>query len=97
MSYAVCVTIEIKPEAIAAFMPLMLANARASLREEAGCLQFDVLSDAARPGEVFLYEIYTSADAFQVHLQASHFLEFDAQVADMIVSKEVRTYAQVHA
>lgn len=97
MSYAVCVTIEIKPEAIAAFMPLMLANARASLQEETGCLQFDVLSDAARPGEVFLYEIYTSAVAFQVHLQAAHFLEFDAQVADMIVSKEVRTYAQVHA
>ncbi|WP_305969015.1 MULTISPECIES: putative quinol monooxygenase [unclassified Mameliella] len=92
--YAVTVTFTLHPGTRAEFLPLMTENARLSLANEPGCLQFDVCcNDAA--DEVFLYEVYDSAEAFDVHLQSPHFKSFDAAVADMIAAKTVRTYTQV--
>lgn len=95
MSYAVCVTFQIRENWMEAFMPLMLGNARTSLSEEEGCLQFDVLTDPDRPNEVFLYELYSDRDAFDAHLRSGHFWAFDRAVADMIADKQVRTYGSV--
>ncbi|UES45727.1 putative quinol monooxygenase [Roseibium aggregatum] len=93
--YAVTVVFQIKAEAVEDFLPLMIANAEASLKDEPGCRQFDVCTDPDRPGDVFLYELYDDADAFQAHLQTPHFKSFDAKVARMIAQKTVRTYAKV--
>lgn len=93
--FAVVVTFQIKPEAAAAFLPLMLGNAKTSLADEPGCHQFDVATDPARPEEVFLYELYDDAAAFDAHLASAHFHAFDAATAEMIAQKSVRTYTQV--
>ncbi|WP_421982012.1 putative quinol monooxygenase [Roseibium sp.] len=93
--FAVTVRFEIRDGMFETFMPLMLDNAKASLQEEPGCHQFDVCTDPGRPGEVFLYEIYNDAEAFQVHLKTPHFLAFDAQVSTMIADKSVATYSKV--
>lgn len=93
--YAVTVTFEIQPVRLPTFMDLMLDNARTSLRQEAGCRQFDVCSDPARPGTVFLYELYADRAAFDLHLNSPHFLDFDKAVSDMIVSKQVNTFSEV--
>lgn len=95
MAFAVCVTFRIKPESLDAFLPLMNENASTSLRDEEGCWRFDVCTDDGRAGEVFLYEIYTSSDAFQIHLASEHFLKFDSQVKDMIADKQVKTFKTV--
>jgi len=95
MPYAVVVTFVVKPNIIADFMSLMHANAQSSLSLEEGCLQFDVATDLDRVDEVFLYEIYTNRAAFDLHLASAHFKTFDAAVAAMITSKDIRTYAQV--
>lgn len=55
--FVVTVEFKIKPDAVAAFKPLMEANTRVSLDTEEGCLQFDVCYDAGRPAEMFQYEI----------------------------------------
>jgi quinol monooxygenase YgiN len=93
--FAVTVVFRIREESIDAFLPLMIENAKASLKLEPGCRQFDVCSDPARPLEIFLYEIYDNAAAFQVHLDTPHFKRFDAAVAEMIEEKSVRTYSRV--
>lgn len=95
MAFAVVVTFNIKPDALAAFMPLMLENARTSLRSETGCHQFDVATDPERPNEVFLYEIYADPAAFDAHLASAHFRAFDAETAGMIDAKDVRIYKSV--
>ena len=95
MSFAVCVTFGIKPGQMGTFLPLMLQNARTSLADEAGCRQFDVLSDPSRPDELFLYEVYDDKAAFDVHLASAHFKRFDADVRDMIAAKSVNTYSKV--
>lgn len=95
MAFAVCVTFRIKPKSLDMFLPLMNENASVSLRDEEGCLRFDVCTDDDRADEVFLYEIYTSPEAFQVHLKSEHFLKFDTEVNSMIADKQVKTFKTV--
>lgn len=95
MAFAVCVTFFIKPPSWSAFLPLMNENASASLRDEEGCLRFDVCTDDDRANEVFLYEVYTSPEAFRVHLESEHFLKFDSQVKAMITDKQAKTFKTV--
>lgn len=93
--FAVVVTFSIKPDCLAAFMPLMEQNAATSRSNEPGCNQFDIATDPARANEVFLYELYEDQAAFEAHLGAEHFKTFDAASAPMIAEKSVRTYQQV--
>ncbi|MEL7253232.1 MAG: putative quinol monooxygenase [Pseudomonadota bacterium] len=93
--FAVTVTFDIHEDQMGAFLPLMQQNAQTSLADEPGCLRFDVCTDPARPAEVFLYEIYEDAAAFDTHLASPHFKAFDAQTRAMITAKVVKTYAQV--
>lgn len=93
--FAVVVSLALKPGMAPQFLPLIRENAAASLREEEGCMQFDVCTDADRQDEVFLYELYTDQQAFQAHLKTEHFLHFDAATVEMVATKKVRTYRQV--
>jgi len=93
--FAVLVHFRVKPDSYDAFLPLMVENAQTSLRDEAGCTQFDVLTDPDRPGEVALYELYDTPEAFQLHLATPHFQKFDAAVAPMLSDKQVTTWRSV--
>ena len=94
--FAVVVSFKIKDGMIERFMPLILENARASRQNEPGCHQFDVCTDDAQPGSVFLYETYSDLAAFEAHQQTEHFKQFGATGGPMIESKDLRTFAQVH-
>ena len=76
-------------------MPLMQQQAALSLSNEVACQQFDVCSDPEKPNEVFLYEIYDDAQAFESHLKTQHFLAFDSAVSDMIIDKTIKTFTTV--
>ncbi|MEM7732327.1 MAG: putative quinol monooxygenase [Pseudomonadota bacterium] len=93
--FVVTVTFDIFEDRMAAFLPLTRQNAKTCLNHEPGCLRFDVCTDASRPSEVFLYEIYEDAAAFDIHLQSPHFKAFEAQASEMVAAKTVKTYAQV--
>ncbi|MEM8825134.1 MAG: putative quinol monooxygenase, partial [Pseudomonadota bacterium] len=92
---AVTVTIEVEPGRMPDFLPAILDNARASLAEPA-CQRFDVATDAARPEEVFLYELYNDEAGFDAHRMTAHYKTFDAQTAPMIAAKAVKTYSVLH-
>jgi quinol monooxygenase YgiN len=93
--FAVVVSLTLKPGKAESFLPLMHTNARTSLGSEAGCCQFDVATDPARPEEVFLYELYDDRAAFDAHLATNHFKRFDQETVQMIAHKDVRTFSQV--
>lgn len=95
--FAVCVTFEIAPDHIGRFRDLVLAQAQTSIRSEPGCRRFDVLVDEDTPNEVFLYELYDDATAFDTHLESDHFRTFDADVKPMIKHKVVKTYRDVRS
>ncbi|PTX55507.1 quinol monooxygenase YgiN [Litoreibacter ponti] len=93
--YAVVVTFQIAPDAVAAFLPLMMQNARSSRANEPGCQQFDVCTDPERAGEVFLYEIYDDRAAFEAHTASAHYAQFQKDIDGMVLSKDVRFFSQV--
>jgi quinol monooxygenase YgiN len=93
--FAVTVTFLLHPGRDDAFLPEMQENAAQSLRDEPGCLQFDIATDPSRPGEVFLYELYADAAAFAAHLASAHFACFTEATSGMVAEKHVRTYEKV--
>ncbi len=93
--FAVTVVFTLKPGSAEAFLPLIKDNAATSLGDEPGCHQFDVCWDPMRPDEVFLYELYDDAAAFDAHLAADHFKAFSAASDALVANKQVRTYTQV--
>jgi (4S)-4-hydroxy-5-phosphonooxypentane-2,3-dione isomerase len=94
--FVVTVEFEISPNNVDAFALEMHANAAQSLRDEPGCKQFDVCVDPVNANVFFLYEIYTSREAFDEHLRSTHFLAFNAKVTPWVTSKQVRTYHRTH-
>ncbi len=93
--FAICVTFRIKADQMEAFMPLMLENAAASKELEADCHRFDVLTDADKPDQVFLYELYTDSAAFDAHCYSAHFKTFSKATADMVAGKDVTSWSTV--
>jgi len=94
-TFVVTVQFGIHPGHVADFMREIVDNARASREREPGCLVFDVCVDPARPGQVFLYELYRDAAAFEQHKREAHFLEFDRKVAPWVQHKALRVYSLV--
>ena len=92
--YVVTVEFEIDPIYVESFRVAMLEQAENSLRNEAGCQQFDVCFDPERETFCFLYEKYDNRQAFDEHLQTQHFHNFDAIVRPWITNKTVRTFEE---
>jgi (4S)-4-hydroxy-5-phosphonooxypentane-2,3-dione isomerase len=90
-TYVVIVDFRLKPGALAAFRPLIDANARTSAQSEPGCHRFDVVEPEGETDRVLLYEIYTDRAAFEAHMRTSHFLGFDAESAALVAGKTVTT------
>jgi autoinducer 2-degrading protein len=92
--YTVVVNTVIREERLAEFIEGILANAESSLRDEPGCLRFDVHQSLEDPTLFLFHEIYTSRDAFEyAHRQSAHYREFRRVVdACVIAERHVNTY-----
>jgi (4S)-4-hydroxy-5-phosphonooxypentane-2,3-dione isomerase len=79
------------------FHRLINENARASVRDEPGCRQFDVVVAEGEPDSVLLYEIYDDKAAFAAHTKTPHFAAFDRDSASCVASKKVSLGTLVYA
>lgn len=93
--YVVTVEFTIDPAQWDAFLPLMLDNAQRSRDDEPGCRQFDVCTDAGRPGVVYLYELYDDRAAFDTHLASAHFKAFAQATQAMIRHRVIATWHRI--
>jgi autoinducer 2-degrading protein len=84
------VSLRVKPEQRERFLAGIKENAASSVRDEPGCLRFDVLEDEADPNHFLLYEIYRDDAAFQAHREAPHFARW-RQVAEGMFTEQVPT------
>ena len=87
--YVVTVEFRLKPGAFERFRKLIVENARASVRDEPGCRQFDVVIPQGDADRIFLYEIYDDAAAFDAHRKTPHFAAFDRDSAALVAAKAV--------
>ncbi|MDC3294077.1 antibiotic biosynthesis monooxygenase [Alphaproteobacteria bacterium] len=93
---AVCVDFEVDPASLDAFLTIMQKNAADSLANEVGCHQFDITQDPDNPTKIFLYELYDDVVAFEMHKQASHYLEFNNAISRMVEKKSVRLLQKIN-
>jgi quinol monooxygenase YgiN len=94
--FSLIVHLRIDPTGRDEFLGAMRANAEASVRDEPGCLRFDLCSVADDPNRFVLYELYTDEVAFAEHKAAPHFADWRA-VASRVVLKQENTAGQLLA
>ncbi|MCZ4281475.1 putative quinol monooxygenase [Kiloniella laminariae] len=88
--YTVLVDFTIKPGCEEKFRAAVLIQAQASLHKENNCKVFDVCVDPQDKLRFFLYELYSTAQDFNLHLKSDHFAAFNQLVSDWISDKKVR-------
>jgi (4S)-4-hydroxy-5-phosphonooxypentane-2,3-dione isomerase len=84
------VEFELKPENVQRFHALIAENARASVANEPGCRQFDVVRPQDAPNRIMLYEVYDDLAAFEAHIKMPHVAAFFAEAKPMIVEQKAR-------
>ena len=89
MLFVVVVEFQLKPGTRSQFRSLIDVNADASVRNEPGCLQFDVLEPEDESDRVLLYEIYSGKAAFDAHRQTEHFHVFNRASESLCLGKSV--------
>ena len=85
--FSLMVQMEVRPGRRDDFLAGMAANAEASVREEPGCLRFDVCSVAGDEHRFLLYELYRDAEAFAAHKATPHFAEWRTVAAEVLESQ----------
>ena len=93
--FVVTVDFVIKKAFAKDFSKAILIQAGNSLHREAECHRFDVCVDHEDSCRIFLYEIYSSAAAFQDHLKTDHYREFNSLVKPWVEKKTVRTWKNI--
>ena len=83
--FSLVVQMQVQPGRREEFLAGMAANAAAAVRDEPGCLRFDVSAAAADPDRFFLYELYTDAEAFEAHKASPHFAQWREIAARVLV------------
>jgi autoinducer 2-degrading protein len=85
--YTLFVTLDVHAHKLDDFIDAITANATASLRDEPGCLAFDVHQDADTPTRFYLYELYADEEAFRVaHRSASHYARWQEAAKECVVA-----------
>lgn len=90
MSFIVTVDWQIKPEHSEAFALRAKRQAADSFNLEVNCLYFDLSRSHDSPDNFFMYEIYSTQEAFDLHLASDHFANFSKDVADMVIAKKLQ-------
>ncbi|HEY0454716.1 putative quinol monooxygenase [Actinophytocola sp.] len=88
--FSLVVQMEVRPGRREEFLAGIALNAEASVRNEPGCLRFDVCSVADDENRFLLYELYTDAAAFAAHKAAAHFARWRT-VADRVLVDQLNT------
>ena len=88
--HALLVTFKIKPEHRERFIKAAEDDSICSMRDEPGCLRFDVCAVGSDENRFVLYELYTDAAAFEAHKASPHFARWRT-VAEQVVVGQVNT------
>ena len=88
--FSLVVQMEVRPGRREEFLAGMAANAAASVRDEPGCLRFDLSAVNGDENRFLLYELYADAAAFEAHKASRHFSEWRV-VAEQVVASQVNT------
>jgi autoinducer 2-degrading protein len=87
--YAIWVTVKVKPDKREQFLSVIEDDSICSVRDEPGCVRFDVLQDQSDPNTYYFYEVYHDEAAFQAHTQTPHLARWRAAAAEVLEGPSV--------
>ena len=85
------VTVRVKPEHLAEFLPAARHNAEQAVAYEPGCLRFDIMQDREDKHLFRLYEVYKDDAALAAHRQTPHFKKYIESSAPWMAVPAERT------
>jgi len=88
--HAIFVTVKVKPDQRQRFLDVIEDDAASSVRDEPGCLDFQVLQDQADPDTYYFYEVYRDEEAFKAHGQTPHFQRWNAASQEVLQERAGR-------
>ena len=63
---------------------------------KSGCLRFDIcMRKDEQPDHVFLYEVYESPEALEIHRSTEYFVQYSTDTADLVAEKVVTIYDEI--
>lgn len=92
--FSIFVAIDVKPEYRDAFIEASAAEARGSIRGEAGLFQFQILVDESNQNRFYFYEIFEDETAAKRHWETDVFTTWWKTVEGMIDS-EIETISRM--
>jgi quinol monooxygenase YgiN len=88
--HALLVTFKIKPEHRERFIKAAEDDSICSMRDEPGCLRFEVYEDQSDPNGFYFLEVYRDEAAFQAHQQTPHYARW-LEARQVVVETAQRT------
>ena len=85
--FALVVELKIEPGSANTFLPLILENRNASLKNEEGCHKFIVMKNNEKEDTFHFYEEYDDEEAFKKHQNSEHFQKYFASAKDLMVER----------
>lgn len=82
--HAIFVTVKVKPDQRERFLEAIEEDATSSVRDEPGCLDFQVLQDRDDPDTYYFYEVYRDEEAFKAHGRTPHFERWRAASEEVL-------------
>jgi autoinducer 2-degrading protein len=76
--FAIFVSVKIKPEKRDQFLAAIEDDSICSVRDEPGCVRFEVLQDKSDPDRYYFYEVYKDEAALEAHRQFPHYSRWSA-------------------
>jgi autoinducer 2-degrading protein len=89
--FALWVSIKVKPDKREQFLAAIEDDSICSVRDEPGCLRFDVLQDRNDPDKYYFYEVYKDEAAFQAHTETPHLKRWRAAAEECLTEPSVGT------
>ncbi len=72
------VSVKVKPDQRQKFLDVIEDDSICSVRDEPGCVRFDVLQDQSDPDHYYFYEVYQDEAALEAHRQTPHLARWRA-------------------
>jgi quinol monooxygenase YgiN len=82
---------QVKPEYLDAFVAATKINAAESAKEP-GVVRFEFLQQEDDPTQFVLFEVYRDKQAPVKHKETTHYLEWNAKTAEMLVAPRTRAW-----
>ncbi|QHC71733.1 putative quinol monooxygenase [Rathayibacter sp. VKM Ac-2801] len=84
--FTVIVTLDVHPDRLETFTEGIRVNAEATLRDEPGCIRFDVHRSEESPNRFHFYEIYVDRESFEIaHRAAPHYAAWKQVAAECVI------------